>query len=81
MREEPHSGVCDVCGGLVIDALMLSSGRSVRLDAAPVSDGELRAWYGLSHWFARAARDGEAFWGSRRREHVCRVPDRQLELA
>lgn len=79
-REEPHSGVCERCGALIIDARLPAG--TVRLDAAPRPDGAFRAYCGFDGaWRANPSNLTEdSFLGMRRREHVCVVPDKQLEI-
>lgn len=77
-RVEPHNAVCDRCGGLLVE--ILTPHVELRLDAAPHTTGEWRAWHDGTQWRARPASTGDAFHGSRRREHICILPHRQLEL-
>lgn len=76
-REPAHNAVCDRCGGPLI-----VSGE-VHLDAEPRSDGGWRAYVSAGgEWrVSPFQRYGDAFAGLRRREHVCVVPDVQLEIA
>lgn len=79
---EPHSGACDRCGGLIIDAHIGAS--VIRLDAVPDQSGSYRAHHNSVQWIALDVGelpDHHAFFGMRRREHVCVIPDTQLELA
>lgn len=80
VRVEPHTGICSRCDGLVIDAA--TDLASVRLDAAPQRDGQWRAYCDLEgRWRANPSNEREdSFLGMRRREHVCVIPDKQLEL-
>jgi hypothetical protein len=78
MRNEPHTGTCERCGCLVIDAR--SADGWLRLDAAPDPDGEHRAWNNGDAWIAIRYRDGDAFHGMRRAAHKCVLRDTQLRL-
>lgn len=79
-RVEPHTASCSECSALVIDALL--AGEPIRLDAAPTPDGLYRAYCDRDGtWRANPSNPTEdSFLGMRRREHVCVIPDRQLEL-
>lgn len=79
MRTPPHSGRCERCEGLIIDAFVNQT--VVRLDAEPVTDGAYRAWNRGDVWIAQVHDAYKHFSGLRVREHVCVVPDKQLELA
>lgn len=76
-----HSGRCERCDGLIIDARCAAS--VVRLDAEPVADGAYRAYLSFdgATWRANPSNLHEdSFLGLRRREHVCVLRDKQLEI-
>lgn len=80
MKHAPaHTGVCDRCDALVIDAH--HADRVIRLDAQPVETGEWTAWNRGDLWITAPHGTYQHFAGLRRREHICIVPDKQLELA
>lgn len=82
-RTEPHNATCERCGGLLVIGTRVGNERHLApiiLDAAPHADGTHEAWNRGDLWLARPHTPGAPFHGSRRREHICVIPDRQLEL-
>lgn len=80
-RVEPHNAVCPECGGLLIE--ISNAHVLLRLDATPDTAGDWRAYCDREgQWRANpSSLTEDSFLGMRRREHVCVIPDKQLELA